>query len=315
MQQTSLTADADSTGLPASQAISDRDTAIERVISSIDARVRRQHRMTMRPGEVIAIPKNGVTLVYVIKGALGIDAPPAGSPGTPEQVTAGDALMFTGQTRRSLRVTDHAFVLVSSLDFTETSTHILNLLPASIFVHDLPGSDPAVAALASWLGPELRSAELDEADGRPSQKSGSAVVCRMMANTVIVSIIRAWVVRGCAPDGWPSLTNDPYLDRVVDAIQADPSREWTLDSLARAGAMSRSVFAERFRSATGSSPANYVAEVRIRAAQGLLARGGGVSEVSRAIGYASDDGFSRAFRRRVGQTPSAWRTNAMRTDV
>jgi AraC-like DNA-binding protein len=46
----------------------------------------------------------------------------------------------------------------------------------------------------------------------------------------------------------------------------------------------------------------------MRAAQELLSRGLGVSTVSRELGYASDEGFSRAFRRSVGTTPSAWRS-------
>ncbi|MCE7483253.1 MULTISPECIES: AraC family transcriptional regulator [Microbacterium] len=33
-----------------------------------------------------------------------------------------------------------------------------------------------------------------------------------------------------------------------------------------------------------------------------------VSDTARELGYASDEGFSRAFRRHVGVTPSAWRS-------
>lgn len=70
--------------------------------------------------------------------------------------------------------------------------------------------------------------------------------------------------------------------------------------------MSRSSFAERFRSALGRSPADYVTEVRIEAAKRMLDAGRPVSEVSRELGYASGEGFSRAFRRRTGLAPSSW---------
>ncbi|WP_449281092.1 AraC family transcriptional regulator [Leucobacter sp.] len=282
-----------------------RDAAIDRVLAGIDARVHRQHRVTVGSGDVVAIPRSGIALVYVIDGALRIDGPGADAS---EELLAGDARMIVDRRAHSLRAPQHAFALVSSLELTESAAHVLELLPDVITVRDLPGSDPAVAALAARLGPEL-----DDDDAPCSNRAGDAVVCRMMANTVLVSVIRAWVVRGCAPDGWPSRTNDRFLDRVVEAIHADPGRDWTLEDLARTGAMSRSAFAARFRSATGVSPANYVADVRIRSAQDLLARGWGVSEVSRAIGYGSDEGFSRAFRRRVGVTPSAWRACALRT--
>ncbi|WP_053352518.1 AraC family transcriptional regulator [Leucobacter musarum] len=307
---------ADSNASAARTTHDDRDAAIDRVLASINARVKQQHRVTVRPGDAVSIPRGSVTLVYVIEGDLRVhpNGPRAAVPDAAlaahddvRHLSIGDAQLFTGREAHALRVDEHAFVLLSSLDFTEATAHVLELLPDTILVRDLPGTEPAVAALASMLGPEV---------GRPAEacadQAGSSIVCGMMANTVLVSVIRAWAIRGCAPDGWPSRTNDPFLDRVVEAIHADPGRVWTLEDLARTGAMSRSVFAERFRIATGTSPANYLTDVRIRSAQQLLAEGRGVSEVSRAIGYTSDDGFSRAFRRRVGVTPSAWRSGALR---
>lgn len=278
----------------------DTVAAVERVLSSVDTRLRFQHRAAMNSDDVIFVPRNRVTLIYVICGGLRVDSTAHGS-----LYAAGDALLFTGREQHSLRTENDAFILVSELDFTETAAHLYDLLPGTVSVRDLLGSDPGVAALASQLGPELGRGET------PVDQSGSSVICRMMANTVLVAVIRTWALRGCAPRGWPSATSDPFLDRVVAAVRANPGEEWTLESLARESAMSRSVFAERFRSATGTSPASYVANVRIRSAKDLLARGLGISEVSRAIGYGSDDGFSRAFRRHVGTTPSVWRRNAM----
>jgi AraC-like DNA-binding protein len=120
-------------------------------------------------------------------------------------------------------------------------------------------------------------------------------------------VIRAWAENGCAPAGWPSRSNDPFLDRVVEAIHEQPGRDWTVETLANVGAMSRSVFAERFRTALGRSPASYVTEVRMDAAKRMLEIGRSVSDTSRSLGYASDEGFSRAFRRATGVTPSVWR--------
>ncbi|MFC4223954.1 helix-turn-helix domain-containing protein [Lysinibacter cavernae] len=254
----------------------------------------------MRSTDVIAVSQDCVTLVYIIAGAMSVD-----SYGEQTEYSAGDALLFTGRQRHSILTSDHAFILVSTLRFTEAAAHLLELLPDILNVRNLAADEPAVAALASQLGPTLGHGGNDQYD-----QLGSSIVCRMMANTVLVSIIRAWVLRGCAPSNWPSRTNDPFFDRVVEAIHADPGAEWSLERLAQVSAMSRSAFAARFRAATGTSPASYVTGVRIRSAQELLASGLGISDVSRAIGYESDDGFSRAFRRYVGKTPSAWRLDA-----
>src|SRR5690606_9567881 len=101
-------------------------------------------------------------------------------------------------------------------------------------------------ALARYLGPDTPT--------NCDVRSGNPIICRMMATTVLLSIIRAWAENGCAPAGWPSRSHDPFLDRVIDAIHEQPGREWTVETLAGVGAMSRSVFAERFHAALGRSP-------------------------------------------------------------
>lgn len=298
-------------------------SAIDRALSGIDAPVLRQHRIAVGPGDAIAVPRGGLVLVYVISGALTERPGPGARPVRPATespvLSAGDARLYTGESAYSL-FADEAFVLVSEFDPAGADADVVGLLPGTVTVLGLARSEPAVAALAAELGTAV-GARAAGTGGAGSERTampadacaavpGNSLICQLMAKTVLVSVIRAWVVRGCAPDGWPSRTNDPYLDRVVEAIHADPARDWTVEELARTGAMSRTVFAERFREATGTSPAEYLADVRIRSAQDLLARGLGVSEVSRAIGYGSDDGFSRAFRRRVGISPSAWRADA-----
>src|SRR5690606_12250976 len=100
------------------------------------------------------------------------------------------------------------------------------------------------------------------------------------------SLIRAWAENGCAPDGWPSRSNDPFLDRVVEAIHEQPGREWTVETLAGLGAMSRSVFAERFHAAFGRSPVSYVTEVRMEVAKRMLDARRSVSDTARELGYS-----------------------------
>jgi AraC-like DNA-binding protein len=156
--------------------------------------------------------------------------------------------------------------------------------------------EPAAAALAAQLGP---------GDG-DAARAGDPMICRLMVTTVLLSVIRAWADH----DSGSRLrltTGDDYLDRVAAAVREEPGRLWTVDALATIGAMSRTVLTERFRAAFGRSPASYVTEVRMRRAQELLQSGRSVSETSRALGYASDEGFSRAFRRHVGVVPSSWR--------
>src|ERR687892_673570 len=79
---------------------------------------------------------------------------------------------------------------------------------------------------------------------------------------------------------------------------------WRLEELARAAAMSRTSFAERFRTVAGVPPLTYLNRWRMLLAQRAL-RGGDVRVGSLAfeLGYASESAFSTAFKREVGESP------------
>ncbi|MFE6734745.1 AraC family transcriptional regulator [Microbacterium sp. NPDC057650] len=272
----------------------DPGAALEMLLDAVEVRIREQVRYRL-DGDTLVLGPAALAFAYVLAGEVQIR-----SAGRPVQIlTAGDVLLVSGRHDTAIVAEDAASVLVSELDFADEAAHIAALLPELAWIADFATREPAAAALAQVMG--IDSAEIC------ANRSGDRVICRMMAKTVLASVIRAWVAIGCAPAGWPAAASDPFLDRVVDAINAEPGRDWTVETLAAVGAMSRSVFAERFREAYGLSPAGYVTSVRMRSAQELLSRGLGVSAVSRELGYASDEGFSRAFRRHVGATPSAWR--------
>ena len=72
--------------------------------------------------------------------------------------------------------------------------------------------------------------------------------------------------------------------------------------------MSRSAFAEAFRRAAGVTPMAYLAEWRLVKGRALLADPTrSVAQVAAACGHRSTEGFSRAFRRFYGQSPTTMR--------
>jgi AraC-like DNA-binding protein len=137
-------------------------------------------------------------------------------------------------------------------------------------------------------------------------RASNLVICLLMHRMLLLDVIRVWFELGCAPDGWPGADHDPHLDRVVAAIDADPGRAWTVDTLAHMGAMSRSAFAAAFREHYGVSPARFVTQIRMARAMRMLSAGASVAEAGAELGYVSTEGFSRRFREHVGVTPSAW---------
>ena len=72
-------------------------------------------------------------------------------------------------------------------------------------------------------------------------------------------------------------------------------------------ALSRSVLAERFNDLVGMPPMHYLAHWRMQIAAGLLAGNANIATVAAETGYGSEAAFSRAFKKMVGVSPSAWR--------
>lgn len=277
--------------------------ALERLLSSLEWEVRSTDRL--RIDREIHLGAGDAALVYVIEGSLAL--PPraydcgARTGARPTELHPGDTLLSLGREPVRLRSVDGALALISRLSASEAVERQLAIVPDLVSVSGFARIEPAAAALAAHLGlPAVTS-----------PYAGSApVICRLMATTLALATLRAWAVAGCAPDGWPARAADPFLARVIEAIHAEPGRDWTVERMAAIAAMSRSVFAERFRAAVGRSPLGYLTDVRMAAARDLLADGAGVSDVSRRLGYASDEGFSRAFRRHTGVTPSSWRARS-----
>lgn len=209
----------------------------------------------------------------------------------------GDALLTLGCRDLTLVSQSGAEITVVPLTFTDDAT--TRALPPVVFVSGFARAEPGAAALAAHLGAERRDT--------PCDRSGDQTICRLMIRTILLSALRAWAADE-RTSAWPPRVDDPFLSGVIAAIDDDPGRDWTIEHLAALSAMSRTVFAARFRRSFGRSPASYVTGVRMRRAKELLDAGTPVSETSRLLGYSSDEGFSRAFRRHTGIAPSVWRS-------
>lgn len=101
---------------------------------------------------------------------------------------------------------------------------------------------------------------------------------------------------------------DLRIGRAVTAIHRHPERDWTIDTLARAAAMSRTRFAARFRALIGATPMAYLGAWRLQRAAVLLTRTNrGIADIAHSCGYRSAASFSRAFAERFGMTPRGFR--------
>jgi transcriptional regulator GlxA family with amidase domain len=100
---------------------------------------------------------------------------------------------------------------------------------------------------------------------------------------------------------------DARLAPAIRQMHAQLARSWTVAQLAKAAALSRSAFFERFTSTLGLTPMEYLLAWRMAVARDLLRREDmSIADVAERVGYSSASTFSTAFSRHVGQPPGRY---------
>ncbi|MDQ3074427.1 MAG: AraC family transcriptional regulator [Pseudomonadota bacterium] len=104
---------------------------------------------------------------------------------------------------------------------------------------------------------------------------------------------------------------DPRLVQALLELLEDPAREHTVEELAAASGMSRSLFSERFSEAFDRPPMDLLKQIRLhRAASLLRATNLPVQVIGLTVGYVSRSYFSRAFKSAYGRDPRTFRDEA-----
>lgn len=213
-----------------------------------------------------------------------------------------------GAARRAASVCSGAFLLASTglLDGRRAVTHWhrcdefrarfpkVRLEPDPIFIRDgdlwtsagvTAGIDLALAMVEADLG---RAVALDVARQlvvflkRPGGQSQFSVALSLQDASGRFDDLHAWMAL--------------HLDAPL-----------TLSDLADKAAMSARSFSRHYRQATGRTPARAVEEMRLEAARRMLEEGRAVARVARRCGFGAEETMRRAFLRRFGIGPQAYR--------
>lgn len=180
-----------------------------------------------------------------------------------------------------------------------------DLRPFNPLVAALPRCLHVPGLMAGWLGALPRHA-VDES-GLP--RAGGDTVLTHMAELMFIECVRRHLAAGDdVGGGWLAGLRDPLVGRALQVLHARPAEPWTLATLAREVASSRSVVAERFAQVVGVPPIQYLTMWRLQlAAERLATSGAKVAAVGSEVGYESEAAFSRAFKRATGRSPAEWR--------
>jgi AraC family transcriptional regulator, activator of mtrCDE len=152
----------------------------------------------------------------------------------------------------------------------------------------------------NWLDEAMKFIAHEAAANQPG---GEAIVNRL-SEIIFIQTIRWYASTSNQMKGLLAALADEQLGKSLQAFHRNPGQLWTVEELARAAAMSRTLFSERMRKVMGMSPMEYATQWRMEIAhEALTDRRVNVAEIAEAVGYQSLSAFTRAFKKQFGRGP------------
>lgn len=164
-----------------------------------------------------------------------------------------------------------------------------------VFSRDAVARHPALSALLRLIA--------DEAD---FAKASSEALLVFLFRSLLV-----YVSRMSTPvplPKWGRPFRDARVERALELLNADISKRWTVELLARAVGLSRPALARQFLRVLGLAPMRYLTQRRMQVAAALLlGSDAALAEVAISVGYRSEFAFNRAFKRHYQVPPGVYR--------
>lgn len=247
-----------------------------------------------RAGEIVLLPRNDE---HILASGPGLQAV-SGSTLIQPAVSGGLARIDYGGGGNATHI------VCGYLGSEDVYHPLLDVLPSVLTL------DVQEGASRDWIDASVRFAAGELAAGR---LASSGIVSRL-SESLLAEAIRSYL--SCRDDEgieWLNGLRDPAVGRVLALMHRDLATPWTAEALAAAVGMSRSAFVERFVTVVGLPPIRYLTQRRLRAARRRLAEVDlPLARLAGAVGYASEEAFSRAFKREFGVSPSRWRDGKLR---
>lgn len=177
---------------------------------------------------------------------------------------------------------------------------MLSELPATLHLPAQPGRHHQLQRAVEALAAELEA-----------PASGTDALVPALLDTLLLYLLRAWFETTSDRHGatdWAAALTDPAILTALDAMHREPSKPWTVPSLAERARLSRAAFSRRFAALTGRPPMAYLTWWRMTlAARQLVDTDAPLRDVATAVGYTSEFAFATAFRRAHGLAPGRYR--------
>ncbi|MFE1646999.1 GlxA family transcriptional regulator [Microbacterium sp. P01] len=106
----------------------------------------------------------------------------------------------------------------------------------------------------------------------------------------------------------------PALRAVIDQVKADPTAEYSLESLARIALVSPRHLTRLFHENLDTTPGRYVELIRFELAKAHLDAGHSVTMAAELAGFGSSESLRRVFVHRLGMSPGRYQRRFLSTD-
>ena len=172
----------------------------------------------------------------------------------------------------------------------------LDVDPDPIFVRD--GNVWSSAGVTAGIDLALAIVEHDH----------GADVAQTIARWLVMFLRRPGGQTQFATPVWTERSTLEPVRRAQDLIDGDPGDDHRVGRLAERVGMSERHFTRRFTEQVGSSPARYVADVRLEAARRRLeTTDDTVVAIALRCGFGTDESMRRTFTKRLGVSPDRYR--------
>ncbi|MBB1441485.1 helix-turn-helix transcriptional regulator, partial [Shewanella sp. SG41-4] len=189
---------------------------------------------------------------------------------------------------------NQAELVCVDIDFHSGSgTALANALPKFLCL-DIIHNEP-LGMTARWL--------FDEAF---TDNAGKQMMIKKLGDIFLIQVLRHVIKEGLVKQGMLAGMSHPRLALLMMELHQRPDEAWSIESMAEKALMSRAKFATLFKDTIGQAPNDYLTDLRIAIAQGLLKQHKQVNFVAHKVGYEHGSALARVFRKKIGLSPKEW---------
>jgi AraC-like DNA-binding protein len=248
-----------------------------------------QPPLEVSAGEIVLLPRNDT---HVLASAAGITPVNAYAFLKPSEDGGLDRIVHGGGGEPTRIVCGF---LASEQDFNPLITRLPKILKLDI----------REGASRTWVEASVQFAADELVRGGLASSSTMA----RLSELLLVEAMRNYALDLSEEEtGWLKGVTDPHIGRALALIHGDIAKPWSAEELAKEVAMSRSTFMERFTALIGMPPIRYLTTWRLLTARLQLRETRvTIAQLAHAVGYESEEAFSRAFKREFGLPPARWR--------